>query len=118
MASTLVIDVPDGLRCDDVYYGPVIPTHDVYTWDAVTLTGTLQSTFAEGCDNAPGGTLTYPSGSCAALSPPRRLRSAAGAHPSREIDDLAGAPEISTRTTARRLALKDAWTRLRWARGA
>jgi hypothetical protein len=57
---TLVVDVPDGLRCDDVYYGPVIPTHDVYTWDAVTLTGTLQSTFAEGCDNAPGGTLTYP----------------------------------------------------------
>ncbi len=57
---TLVVDVPDGLRCDNVYYGPVIPTHDVYTWDAVTLTGTLQSTFAEGCDNAPGGTLTYP----------------------------------------------------------
>jgi hypothetical protein len=57
---TLAVDVPDGLRCGNVYYGPVIPTHDVYTWDAVTLTGTLQSSFAEGCDNAPGGTLTYP----------------------------------------------------------
>lgn len=57
---TLAVDVPDGLRCGNVYYGPVIPTHDVYTWDAVTLTGTLQSTFAQGCDNAPGGTLTYP----------------------------------------------------------
>ena len=57
---TLAVDVPDGLRCGDVYYGPVLPTHDVYTWDAATLTGTLQSTFAEGCDNAPGGTLTYP----------------------------------------------------------
>lgn len=57
---TLAVDVPDGLRCGNVYYGPVIPTHDVYTWDAVTLTGTLQSSFAAGCDNAPGGTLTYP----------------------------------------------------------
>lgn len=57
---TLAVDVPDGLRCGNVYYGPVLPTHDVYTWDAVTLTGTLQSTFATGCDNAPGGTFTYP----------------------------------------------------------
>jgi len=57
---TLSVDVPDGLRCGDVYYGPVLLTHDTYTWDATTLTGTLQSTFAEGCDNAPGGTLTYP----------------------------------------------------------
>lgn len=57
---TMAVDVPDGLRCGNVYYGPVIPTHDVYTWDAVTLTGTLQSTFAVGCDNAPGGTFTYP----------------------------------------------------------
>ena len=57
---TMALDVPDGLRCGDVYYGPVLPTHDVYTWDATTLTGTLQSTFAQGCDNAPGGTLTYP----------------------------------------------------------
>ena len=57
---TLSVDVPDGLRCGDVYYGPVLPTHDTYTWDATTLTGTLKSTFAEGCDNAPGGTLTYP----------------------------------------------------------
>ena len=56
----LTVDVPDGLRCGNVYYGPVIPTRDVYTFDAVTLTGTLQSSFAEGCDNAPGGTLSYP----------------------------------------------------------
>ena len=57
---TLIVDVPDGLRCGNVYYGPIIATRDVYTWDAVTLTGTLQSSFAVGCDNAPGGTLTYP----------------------------------------------------------
>ena len=57
---TLVVDVPDGLRCGNVYYGPVIPTHDVYTWNAVTLTGKLESTFDVGCDNAPGGTFTYP----------------------------------------------------------
>jgi hypothetical protein len=57
---TLTVDVPDGLRCGDVYYGPVIPTRDTYTWDAVTLRGTLQSSFAVGCDNAPGGTFSYP----------------------------------------------------------
>jgi hypothetical protein len=48
------------LRCGDVYYGPIIATRDVYTWDAVTLAGTLQSSFAVGCNNAPGGTFTYP----------------------------------------------------------
>jgi len=57
---TMTVDVPDGLRCGNVYYGPVIPTRDVYSWDAVTLRGTLQSSFATGCDNSPGGTFTYP----------------------------------------------------------
>jgi len=57
---TLAVDVPDGLRCGNVYYGPIIATHDVYTWDAVTLMGKLDSTFDVGCDNAPGGTFTYP----------------------------------------------------------
>lgn len=57
---TLTVDVPDGLRCGDIYYGPVIPTHDVYIWDAVTLRGTLESSFEVGCDNAPGGAFSYP----------------------------------------------------------
>ncbi len=57
---TLTVDVPDGLRCGNVYYGPIIPTRDVYTWDAGTLQGTLASSFATGCDGAPGGTYTYP----------------------------------------------------------
>lgn len=57
---TLTVDVPDGLRCGNVYYGPIIPTRDVYTWDAATLTGTLQSSFATGCDETPGGTYSYP----------------------------------------------------------
>jgi hypothetical protein len=56
---TLVIDDPYGLRCDNVYYGPTVPTHDVYTWDAITLAGSLQSMFDAGCDGAPGS-LTYP----------------------------------------------------------
>lgn len=56
---TLAVDVPDGLRCGDIYYGPTLPTHDVYTWDAVTLAGTLESSFAAGCDGTPG-TQTYP----------------------------------------------------------
>lgn len=57
---TLTVDVPDGLRCGNVYYGPVIPTRDVYSWDASTLQGTLTSSPASGCDGGPGGVLTYP----------------------------------------------------------
>jgi hypothetical protein len=56
---TFVVDVPDGLRCGDVYYGPIMATHDVYTWDSVTLIGSLQSSFEAGCDGQPGS-LTYP----------------------------------------------------------
>jgi hypothetical protein len=57
---TLAVDDPFGLRCDNVYYGPTVPTHDVYTWDAVTLVGSMQSAFDTGCDGAPGGVLEYP----------------------------------------------------------
>lgn len=57
---TLTVDDPFGLRCGDIYYGPAIPTHDVYTWDATTLDGTLQSSFDTNCGGAPGGTNTYP----------------------------------------------------------
>jgi hypothetical protein len=57
---TLTVDVPDGLRCGDIYYGPTIPTHDVYSWDATTLAGTLDSSFDTGCSGAPAGTHTYP----------------------------------------------------------
>lgn len=57
---TLTVDIPDGLRCGNVYYGPVIPTRDVYSWDAVTLQGTVESSFAAGCGGAPAGTFSYP----------------------------------------------------------
>lgn len=58
---TFTVDDPFGLRCGDIYYGPTIPTHDVYTWDANTLAGSMVSTFDAGCDGAPpGGSLTYP----------------------------------------------------------
>ncbi|MGA5544608.1 hypothetical protein ACPCIR_22355 [Mycobacterium sp. NPDC051198] len=57
---TLTVDDPFGLRCGDIYYGPTIPTHDVYSWDANTLAGEMVSTFDAGCDNAPGGSFTYP----------------------------------------------------------
>jgi hypothetical protein len=56
---TLAVDVPDGLRCGNVYYGPIVATHDVYTWDAATLVGTLNSTFDNGCDGK-SGKLTHP----------------------------------------------------------
>lgn len=57
---SLTVDDPIGLRCGNVYYGPVIPTHDVYTWDAVTLAGAVNSSFDTNCDGSPGGTYTYP----------------------------------------------------------
>jgi hypothetical protein len=57
---TLIVDDPYGLRCDNIYYGPTIPTHDVYSWDATTLVGSMDSTFDVGCDGAAGGTYTYP----------------------------------------------------------
>ncbi len=57
---SMTIDDPFGLRCGDIYYGPTIPTHDVYTWDANTLSGSMVSTFDAGCDGAPGGAFTYP----------------------------------------------------------
>ncbi|QZH63406.1 hypothetical protein K1X22_28925 [Mycolicibacterium farcinogenes] len=57
---TFAVDDPFGLRCGDIYYGPTIPTHDVYSWDANTLSGEMVSSFDAGCDNAPGGSFTYP----------------------------------------------------------
>lgn len=55
----LAVNVPDGLRCGNVYYGTTIPTHDVYSWDVTTRAGTMTSSFDAGCDGRPG-TLTYP----------------------------------------------------------
>ncbi len=52
---TLTVDVIDGVRC----IGYNLPSHDVYDWDAVTLAGTIVSTYDAGCYGAPGGTSTY-----------------------------------------------------------
>jgi hypothetical protein len=49
---TLIVDVPDGLRCP----GHVMPTRDTYSWDAVTLAGTIDSVYDVGCFNGPPGT--------------------------------------------------------------
>ena len=49
---TMVVDVPDGVRCMVQFF----PSHDMYTWDAVTLAGQVDSTFDAGCGGAPGGT--------------------------------------------------------------
>jgi hypothetical protein len=53
---TMVVDVPDGVRCT-VYF---LPSHDTYSWDQVTLAGSVDSTFDAGCGGAPGGTINYP----------------------------------------------------------
>ena len=52
---TLTVDVIDGVRC----IGYNLPSHDVYNWDAVSLAGTIVSTYDAGCYGAPGGTSTY-----------------------------------------------------------
>jgi hypothetical protein len=50
------VDVPDSVRCT-VYF---LPSHDVYTWDAVALTGSVHSTFDAGCGGAPGASADWP----------------------------------------------------------
>jgi hypothetical protein len=53
---TMTVDVPDGVRCVVQFF----PSHDVYSWDAVSLTGQVVSTFDTGCGGGPGGGNTYP----------------------------------------------------------
>ncbi|QUR68063.1 hypothetical protein [Mycobacterium spongiae] len=53
---TFAVDIPDGVRCV-VYF---LPSHDVYSWDATTLAGSVDSTFDAGCGGAPGATTTHP----------------------------------------------------------
>lgn len=53
---TLAIDVPDGVRCVVQFF----PSHDVYSWDPVTLAGQVDSTFDTGCGGGPGGSTSYP----------------------------------------------------------
>ena len=48
-------DVPDGLRC----VGGAQPSRDTYTWDAASLTGTIESHFDVGCFNGPPGVNTW-----------------------------------------------------------
>ena len=48
---TLSVDVVDGLRCP----GYNMPTHDTYSWDEVTLAGTINSDYDVGCFNGPPG---------------------------------------------------------------
>lgn len=52
---TLTVDVIDGVRC----VGYNLPSHDVYTWDAATLNGSINSTFDADCYGGPGGSRTY-----------------------------------------------------------
>ena len=49
---TFTVDVPDGLRC----FGYNLPTRETYSWDAVTLVGTIDSKYNVGCFNGPPGT--------------------------------------------------------------
>lgn len=48
---TFTVDQPDGLQCP----GQVLPTRETYSWDAVTLFGTIDSKYNVGCFNGPPG---------------------------------------------------------------
>jgi hypothetical protein len=52
---TLTVDVPDGVRC----IGYNLPSHDVYSWDAASLAGTIDSSYDASCYGGPGSTSTY-----------------------------------------------------------
>ncbi|ULE31770.1 hypothetical protein [Mycobacterium sp. IDR2000157661] len=49
---TLTVDVPDGLQCLPGY---AMPTHETWTWDEVSLAGTIDSRYDVGCFNGPPG---------------------------------------------------------------
>lgn len=49
---SFTVDLPDGLRC----IGYNLPTRDTYSWDAVSLFGTINSDYDVGCFNGPPGT--------------------------------------------------------------
>ncbi|MGV0645663.1 hypothetical protein ABQF13_24050 [Mycolicibacterium sp. XJ879] len=48
---TMTVDVPDGLQCP----GHVMPTRDTYSWDEVSLAGTIDSVYDVGCFGGPPG---------------------------------------------------------------
>jgi hypothetical protein len=56
---TLAVDIPDGLRCSNIYYGQIVATRDIYAWDATILADILSSAFDAGCDGNPGTQLTH-----------------------------------------------------------
>jgi hypothetical protein len=49
---TLTVDVPDGLQCLPGY---ALPTRETWSWDEVTLAGTIESNYDVGCFNGPPG---------------------------------------------------------------
>lgn len=49
---SFTVDMPDGLRCP----GYNMPTRDTYSWDEVSLAGTIESVYDVGCFNGPPGT--------------------------------------------------------------
>lgn len=47
----MTVDVPDGLRCP----GYNLPTRETYSWDEISLGGTIESHYDVGCFNGPPG---------------------------------------------------------------
>lgn len=48
---TMTVDVPDGLICP----GQRLPTRETYSWDEISLVGTIESHYNVGCFNGPPG---------------------------------------------------------------
>ncbi|MCT7660588.1 hypothetical protein [Mycobacterium deserti] len=49
---TMTVDVVDGLICPD---NRRLPTRETYSWDEVSLAGTIESHYSVGCFNGPPG---------------------------------------------------------------
>ncbi|WP_210087104.1 hypothetical protein [Mycobacterium sp. OAE908] len=49
------VDVHTGLVC----FGHALPTHNTYTWDPASLTGSVSVAFDVGCSGEPAGSFTY-----------------------------------------------------------
>jgi len=48
---TMTVDVVDGLLCP----GQRLPTREIYSWDEISLAGTIESHYDVGCFNGPPG---------------------------------------------------------------
>ena len=59
--NRLAADVPmTAVRCDCCAAQVPVRKSNIYSWDAASLVGSLDSSFPAGCNGEPAGPYTYP----------------------------------------------------------